>query len=210
MHPHRPIRFNLIAIRCQIFIGPYRSIIRIVVALQQDSYRFLTTPQSANAMLHGMHAWEGGLPRERGADEVTRTARRTEEGAYGGGTRVKRVLLVEDHRLIREGLAVMLEERTDLKKTVQAGSLAEVRRIWGHLPGEIDMAIVDLDLPNGEGISLIKNLRQAEPEVPVLALTATRDVGRRARALRAGANEVLSTASSGENIVGVVQRLVGG
>jgi hypothetical protein len=105
----------------------------------------VTTPQSANAMLRGMHAWEGGLPQERGADEVTRTARRAEEGAYGGGTRVKRVLLVEDHRLIREGLAVMLEERTDLKKTVQAG-----------------------------------------------------------------ANEVLSTASSGENIVGVVQRLVGG
>jgi hypothetical protein len=41
MHPHRPIRFNLIAIRCKYFIRPYRSIIRIVVALQQDSYRFL-------------------------------------------------------------------------------------------------------------------------------------------------------------------------
>jgi DNA-binding NarL/FixJ family response regulator len=123
---------------------------------------------------------------------------------------VKRALLVEDHRLIREGLAVILEECTDLKMTVQAGSLAEARRIWGHLPGGIDIAIVDLDLPNGEGISLIENLRETEPEIPVLALTATRKVERRAQALQMGADEVLSTASSGENIVRVVRRLVGG
>jgi DNA-binding NarL/FixJ family response regulator len=122
---------------------------------------------------------------------------------------VKRALLVEDHRLIREGLAVILEECTDLKMTVQAGSLAEARRIWGHLPGGIDIAIVDLDLPNGEGISLIENLRETEPEIPVLALTAIRNVERRARALRAGADEVLTTASPGESIIAVVQRLIG-
>ena len=121
---------------------------------------------------------------------------------------MKRVLLIEDHRLIRECLTVMLEDRIELKTTVQAGSLADARRIWGHLPGEIDMAIVDLDLPNSEGISLVENL--CEAGIPVLALTATRNLERRARALRAGADEVLSTASSGENIVAVVQRLVGG
>ena len=74
--------------------------------------------------------------------------------------------------------------------------------------GEVDLAIVEFDLPNGEGISLIENLREVEPEIPVLALIASRDLERHARALRAGADEVLSTASSGEKIVGVVQRLV--
>ena len=122
---------------------------------------------------------------------------------------MKRALLVEDHRLFREGLAVMLEEHTDLKKTVQAGSLAEVRRIWGHLSGEVDLVIVDLDLPNGDAISLIDNLRKAEPDVPVLAFTNARSLEQRARALRAGADEVLSTASSAKNIVEVVQRFVG-
>jgi two-component system response regulator NreC len=123
---------------------------------------------------------------------------------------VKRALLVEDHRLFREALAAMLEEHTDLKKTVQAGSLPEARRIWGHLPGEVDLVIVDLDLPNVEGINLIDNLREAEPDVPVLALTNARNLEQQAQALRAGADEVLSTASSSEKIVGVVQRLVGG
>ncbi len=123
---------------------------------------------------------------------------------------MKRALLVEDHRLFREGLAVMLEEHTDLKKTVQAGSLAEVRRIWGHLSGEVDLVIVDLDLPNGDAISLIDNLRKAEPDVPVLAFTNARSLEQQARALRAGADEVLSTASSGKKIIEVVQRFVGG
>ncbi len=123
---------------------------------------------------------------------------------------MKRVLLVEDHRLIRECLAVMLEDRMDLKVTVQAGSLADVRRLWGHLPGKIDVAIVDLDLPNGDGINLIENLREAEPEIPVLALTAIRNGERRARALRAGADEVLTTASSVESTVAVMQRFTGG
>ncbi len=123
---------------------------------------------------------------------------------------MKRALLVEDHRLIRESLAVVLKEHTELKKTVQAGSLVEARRIWGHLPSEVDLAIVDLDLPNGEGINLIENLREAAPEIPVLALTASRDVERRARALRAGADEVLTLANSGEHIIDTAERLLGG
>ena len=123
---------------------------------------------------------------------------------------MKRALLVEDHAVFREALAAILQEHTDLKKTIQARSFPEVRRISGHLSGEVDLVIVDLDLPNDEGISLIDYLREAEPDVPVLALTNARNLEQRAWALRTGATEVLSTASSMEKIVGVVQRLVGG
>ena len=123
---------------------------------------------------------------------------------------MKRALLVEDHAVFREALAAMLEEHTDLKKTIQARSFPEARRISGHPSGEIDLVVVDLDLPNDEGISLIDYLREAEPDVPVLALTNARNLEQRAWALRMGAAEVLSTASSIEKIVGVVQRLVGG
>jgi DNA-binding NarL/FixJ family response regulator len=123
---------------------------------------------------------------------------------------VKRALLVEDRAVFRQALAAVLEERTDLKKTVQAGSLPEARRISGHLTGEVDLVVVDLDLPSGEGISLIDYLRETEPDVPVLALTSARNLEQRASVLRNGADEVLSTASSIEKVVGVVQRLVGG
>jgi DNA-binding NarL/FixJ family response regulator len=152
----------------------------------------------------------GRLSHGRLGNAATRIARRTNASADGRGTAVKRALLVEDHAVFRQALAAVLEEHTGLKKTVQAGSLPEARRISGHLSGEVGLVVVDLDLPNGEGISLIDYLREAEPDVPVLALTNARNLEQRAWALRTGATEVLSTASSIEKIVGVVQRLVGG
>jgi DNA-binding NarL/FixJ family response regulator len=123
---------------------------------------------------------------------------------------VSQALVVEDLRLFREVLAVMLEEQTDLKKTIQTKSLAEARRVWERLCGDIDLAIVDLDLTNGDGISLIENLREASPDVPVLALTSARSLEQRARALRAGANEVITMDSSSDQIIDAAKRLLSG
>jgi DNA-binding NarL/FixJ family response regulator len=123
---------------------------------------------------------------------------------------VSQALVVEDLRLFREVLAVMLEEQTDLKKTIQTKSLAEARRVWERLCGDIDLAIVDLDLTNGDGLSLIENLREAAPDVPVLALTSARSLEQRARALRAGANEVITLDSSSDQIIDAAKRLLSG
>jgi DNA-binding NarL/FixJ family response regulator len=123
---------------------------------------------------------------------------------------VSQALVVEDLRLFREVLAVLLEEQTDLKKTIQTGSLAEARRVWERLSGDIDLAIVDLELTNDDGISLIENLREAAPDVPVLALTSARSLEQRARALRAGANEVITMDSSSDKIIDAAKRLLSG
>lgn len=123
---------------------------------------------------------------------------------------MSQALVVEDLRLFREVLAVMLEEQTDLKKTIQTGSLAEARKVWEHLCGDIDLAIVDLNLTNGEGISLIESLRKAAPDVPVLALTSARSLEQRARALQAGANEVITMDSSSDQIIDAAKRLLSG
>jgi len=122
---------------------------------------------------------------------------------------MKRVLLVDDHNLFRQVLALTLEQHTDLKDNFQAGSLGEARQLLDELDGEVDLAVVDLDLPEGEATTeLIEDLR--ELEVPVLAFSASSSLGRRASALRAGANEVLSPATSGERIIDTAERLVGG
>ncbi|MDQ3704143.1 MAG: response regulator, partial [Chloroflexota bacterium] len=81
---------------------------------------------------------------------------------------MKRVLIVDDHDLFREVLATVLQQDTHLKN-VQAESLAEARELLRGLGGNIDLAIVDADLPNGEGAQMIRELR--EDDVPVLALT---------------------------------------
>ena len=121
---------------------------------------------------------------------------------------MKRALLVEDHPVFREALAVMLEEHTDLKRSVQTGSPTEARRVWQRLSGEIHLVIVDLDLTNDDGISLIDNLREAEPDVPVLALTNARSLEQQARAWRSGADEVLTMETSSERIIDTTERLL--
>jgi DNA-binding NarL/FixJ family response regulator len=119
---------------------------------------------------------------------------------------MKRALLVEDHALFREGLALLLEWRTGLE-SVEAGSLAEGHRVLSDPRGATDVAIIDLDLPDGDGCELIEQLHKTEPHVPVLALSADRSLAWQARALEAGADEVLAKATPVEQIIDAVERI---
>src|SRR5918911_3694831 len=91
------------------------------------------------------------------------------------------VLIVEDHALFREGLALLLKWRTGLDN-VQSGSIAESRRILGDAKEEPVCAVVDLDLPDGDGVELLERLRG----LPVVALVSDRSLERCVLALEAG------------------------
>ena len=125
----------------------------------------------------------------------------------------KRVLLVDDHGLFREVLGVVLERRAGLGGSDHAGSPAEARRELGDRKEgsgiRFGLAVVDLDLPGGGGLELLEELRQAAPEVPVLGITANGDHGLRARALGAGASEVLVLSAYGEEVIAAARRLGG-
>jgi len=122
---------------------------------------------------------------------------------------VKRVLLVDDHGLFREMLAVVLRWRTGLGEPVQAGSSEEAREVLGDLDNGLGLAVVALDLPGGEGLDLIEELRGTLPELPVLAVTRSRNPEMREQALQAGAGEVITTQASDEEIVNAALRLGG-
>jgi DNA-binding NarL/FixJ family response regulator len=113
------------------------------------------------------------------------------------------VLIVEDHALFREGLALLLKWRTGLDN-VQSGSIAEARRILGDAKEEPVCAVVDLDLP--DGIDLLERLRG----LPVVALVSDLSLERCVRALEAGADEVMHKGESGEKIQSAVEQFVGG
>jgi DNA-binding NarL/FixJ family response regulator len=121
---------------------------------------------------------------------------------------MKRLLLVDDHDLFRQVLALILEQHTDLKENVQAGSLAEAHQLLDDLDREVALAIIDLDLPEGDATELIEDL--SELDIPVLALTFSSSLERPASALRAGAGEVLTTATSGKKILDTAKRLISG
>jgi two-component system, NarL family, response regulator DevR len=119
---------------------------------------------------------------------------------------MKRALLVEDHALFREGLMLLLRWRMGME-SVEAGSLAEGRRVLSDPKSVADVAIINIDLPDGDGSELIEQLHKAKPDVPVLALTADRGLVRRARALEAGADEVLAKTTPVEQIIDAVRQL---
>jgi DNA-binding NarL/FixJ family response regulator len=121
---------------------------------------------------------------------------------------MKRLLLVDDNSLFREALALLLEWNMGLD-SVQAESIAEARLILGDSHDEVGLAIIDVDLPDGDGIELIEELREIETDVPVLALATGRRL-QRTRALQAGAEEVLTVEEPIEELVGTVRRLLAG
>jgi DNA-binding NarL/FixJ family response regulator len=121
---------------------------------------------------------------------------------------MKRLLLVDDNSLFREALALLLEWNMGLD-SVQAESVAEARQILGDSHDEVGLAIIDIDLPDGDGIELIEELRETETDVPVLALATGRRL-QHTRALQAGAEEVLTVEEPIEELVGTVRRLLAG
>jgi len=117
---------------------------------------------------------------------------------------MERLLVVEHHRLFRESLALLLEWRTGLR-SVQAGSLAEANAVLEEVKqNKPACIIVDLDLQDGEGTEVLKEL----DGLPVLALIRSRNLERQAEAMALGAEEVLSTTGSVEKIASAVERLI--
>jgi DNA-binding NarL/FixJ family response regulator len=120
---------------------------------------------------------------------------------------MERVLFIEGHALFRQGLALLLKWRLDLE-SVEAGSLAEGRRVLSDLQCMTDLAIIDLDLPDGDGSELIEQLRNTKPDVPVLAFTDSQNLKQSVRAQEAGANMVLAKKMPVEQIVSTVRQIV--
>jgi DNA-binding NarL/FixJ family response regulator len=116
-------------------------------------------------------------------------------------------LLVAKHATFRQALAIVLEGDVNVKIT-QAGSPAEVRQVLREPHAKPNLAVVVLELPNGDGVELIEEIRGVWPRVRVLALTSG-DPERDARAKEAGAGEVLTMAASAENLLEAVRRLGG-
>jgi DNA-binding NarL/FixJ family response regulator len=119
---------------------------------------------------------------------------------------VMRIFFAEDHALFRECLVLLLERSIGCE-CIQAGSFAEAHLVLDHLQGEVDLAIVDLDLRDGDGVELVERLHELRFDVPVLALTADRSLERRTRALEAGADDAFGVQMYVDNLVDAIRTL---
>jgi DNA-binding NarL/FixJ family response regulator/two-component sensor histidine kinase len=119
-----------------------------------------------------------------------------------------RVLLVEDHATVREAIASTLEREAGFEIVGQAGSIAEARSMLGARP--VDVAIIDLGLPDGYGTDLIPELREASPQAQALVLSVTLDRAQIARAVQSGAAGILNKSAPLDQVVDAVRRLMRG
>ncbi len=119
-----------------------------------------------------------------------------------------RLLLVDDHPTSREPLAALLAREADLAVAGEAGSLAEARALLAHVA--VDVAVVDLDLPDGSGVELIREQRAASPRAAALVLSASADRQDVGRAVEAGAVGALHKSVSIDEIVAAVRRAAAG
>jgi DNA-binding NarL/FixJ family response regulator len=118
-------------------------------------------------------------------------------------TKQIRVMLVEDHPDFRDLMEVLLGSQSDFNLVAKAGSLAEARNHAVRI--EFDVAVLDLGLPDGDGVDLIADLRQANPDVGVLILSASLDAANFERA--AEADEIMDKLAPLDEVLGTVRRL---
>jgi DNA-binding NarL/FixJ family response regulator len=121
---------------------------------------------------------------------------------------MQRLVLVEDHASFRQTLAFVFDQEPDFDVVAQAGSLAEARRVMRGR--EADLGVIDLTLPDGEGVELIEDLREANPHFAALVLTASLDELDHARAVEAGAAGVLHKSADVAEIMDAARRLAAG
>jgi DNA-binding NarL/FixJ family response regulator len=114
-----------------------------------------------------------------------------------------RVLLVDDHRALREAVAAMFKNEPGLVVVGQAATIAQARPM---LAG-VDVAVIDLHLPDGFGGDLIPELRAHNPRAQAVVLTSSLDPADHQRARRSGAAAILNKATELDRVVDTVRRL---
>jgi DNA-binding NarL/FixJ family response regulator len=119
-----------------------------------------------------------------------------------------RVLIADDHKIVRDGLKRILAAHGEVDVTGEAAdgdqALALVR---AH---EYDLAMVDMSMPGLSGIDLIKRLKLEKPKLRILVLSMHGERQYAARALKAGASGYLNKDSAAELLVGAIRKIAAG
>lgn len=130
------------------------------------------------------------------------------DSAAPPGTERKRVFLVDDHPMVRERLALLIDQQADLRVCGEACDVVEaLEGIARECP---DIALVDLSLRASSGLDLIKDLKARGSKVPVLVLSMHDESLYAERVLRAGALGYVSKQESTRNILAAVRHVLGG
>ena len=119
-----------------------------------------------------------------------------------------RVFLVDDHEVVRRGVRDLLDAEPDIEVVGEAGTAEQaLQRILVLRP---DVAVLDVRLPDGDGVSVCRDIGSALPGMPCLMLTAYGDDEALLRAIVAGASGYVLKQTSGADLIGAVRSVAAG
>jgi DNA-binding NarL/FixJ family response regulator len=121
---------------------------------------------------------------------------------------VIRVLLADDHAIVRAGLKEILADTGDITVAGEATNGQEVMDCVRG--GDYDVAVLDMSMPGRSGIELIKQVKDAKPKLRILVLTMHSEEQYAVRALKAGASGFLTKEAAAEQLVAAIRRIAGG
>ncbi|HZI65593.1 MAG TPA: response regulator transcription factor [Thermoanaerobaculia bacterium] len=121
---------------------------------------------------------------------------------------MKRILIVDDHPIVRDGLKRILAETEDLVVGAEAGSADEALALVRE--SDWDLVVLDITLPGRTGIDLLRDLRRERPLLPVLILSIHSEDELGVRAVKAGASGYLSKECASDDLVRAIQLIVSG
>ena len=122
---------------------------------------------------------------------------------------MKRILLVDDHNIVREGVIRLLREMLEFPVDFDEASTGQqaIEKVSG---GAYALVLLDISMPGRNGLDVLKQMRQLKPELPVLMLSMYSDEQYAVRALRAGAAGYLTKASASGEFKAAIEKVLSG
>jgi DNA-binding NarL/FixJ family response regulator len=124
----------------------------------------------------------------------------------GGGCKRRRVLIVDDHPMMREGLRSAIDRTPDLVVCGEAENALQAMNAVQKLGP--DLALVDITLPGKSGLELVKDLKRAHPQLAVLAISMHDESLYAERVLRAGAGGYISKQQAPDELLRAIRQVL--
>lgn len=119
-----------------------------------------------------------------------------------------RILIVDDHALVRRGMGHVVRECFPDAEVVESGNAAEALHVMGS--AEVDVALVDVRMPDADGLELLHDMKQSWPDVPVIMLTSFDHAHYVRRALAEGAAGYMLKDATPEDLEQAIQVALSG